>query len=123
MLAERLFDDPSRFAGAWNFGPSDADDGVPVVDVARTFVEILGRGTLDVQPRDSNAPHEARLLRVDSSKARTELDWRPRLGTRLGLEWTAPWYRDVRFQKSIAPAEAVNAQIAAFEEREPRTPK
>ena len=42
-----------------------------------------------IQPQ----PHEATLLKLDTSKARAHLAWRPRLDLRETLEWTANWYR------------------------------
>jgi CDP-glucose 4,6-dehydratase len=33
------------------------------------------------------------VLRLDASKARIELGWKPRLGIELALEWTVKWYR------------------------------
>ncbi len=35
---------------------------------------------------------ESRFLRLDSSRARAMLGWRPRLGTRKALAMTAEWY-------------------------------
>ncbi len=37
--------------------------------------------------------HEAGYLKLDSSKARAELKWRPKLSIERALEWTADWYR------------------------------
>jgi CDP-glucose 4,6-dehydratase len=38
-------------------------------------------------------PHEAHFLKLDSSKARSRLGWKPRLGLQLALEWTVGWYK------------------------------
>jgi len=47
--------------------------------------------------RDVKAnPHEAGLLKLDSSKARTSLGWRPRLGLASALDWTFEWYSRYR---------------------------
>jgi CDP-glucose 4,6-dehydratase len=38
-------------------------------------------------------PHEAAHLRIDSSKARARLGWRPHLPLKTALDWTVEWYR------------------------------
>jgi CDP-glucose 4,6-dehydratase len=37
--------------------------------------------------------HEARVLRLDSSKARTLLGWRPGLNLEAAVDWTVGWYK------------------------------
>jgi CDP-glucose 4,6-dehydratase len=92
MLAERLSQDPVHLAGGWNFGPDEAD-AVPVEEVANSVVAQWGppaRWSAAPGPH----PHEAFFLKLDSSKARSLLDWRPRLGLRKALTWTVQWYKD-----------------------------
>jgi CDP-glucose 4,6-dehydratase len=38
-------------------------------------------------------PHEAHFLKLDSSKAREWLQWKPQLGLQTALAWTVEWYR------------------------------
>ncbi len=58
-------------------------------------MEILGRGTLELwdSTPSEGAPHEAHALRLDCSKARSRLGWRPRLDFATTLQMTAEWYR------------------------------
>jgi CDP-glucose 4,6-dehydratase len=91
LLGERLVSDRSTHAEPWNFGPSD-EDVVPVRDVATRFVERLGAGALEFGEAHQG-PHEARQLKLDASKARARLGWRPRLGLAQALDLTARWYR------------------------------
>jgi CDP-glucose 4,6-dehydratase len=92
MLAERLSQDPAEFSGGWNFGPDEAD-AVPVGEVADAVVAQWGPPA-----RWSAAPglhpHEAHSLKLDSSKARAQLGWKPRLELRDALAWTVQWYKD-----------------------------
>ena len=37
--------------------------------------------------------HEAGTLKLDASKARAELGWRPRLRLNTALEWVVDWYQ------------------------------
>jgi CDP-glucose 4,6-dehydratase len=60
-------------------------------------------------------PHEAGLLRLDSTKARVRLGWAPRLSLRDALAMTAHWYRE---QAAGAGMRRVTlSQIAAYETR------
>jgi CDP-glucose 4,6-dehydratase len=92
-LAERLWDDPSA-ATAWNFGPDEGD--------ARPVGAIVGRldelwpGGLRWERDAGEHPHEARYLKVDSSRARARLGWRPRWGLEQALESIVEWYLALR---------------------------
>jgi CDP-glucose 4,6-dehydratase len=90
LLAARLLDDGGeQFARAWNFGP-DADDDASVSDVAQRVASLWGNGA--VVERAENAEwHEAGLLRLDSTQARTELGWAPRWTLQQALEHTVAW--------------------------------
>jgi CDP-glucose 4,6-dehydratase len=78
LLAER------GEVGPWNFGPAD-DEARPV----RWVAERLG---VDWESDSGDHPHEAHFLKLDSSKARTRLGWRPRWDLERGLDATAEWY-------------------------------
>ena len=40
-----------------------------------------------------STPHEAHYLKLDCSKARSELGWRPRLDLQDALSWIVEWTR------------------------------
>jgi CDP-glucose 4,6-dehydratase len=91
LLAERLLQGVPAFASAFNFGPSD-EDAWTVERIATKMASVWGEDARWVRDSDPGA-HEANYLRLDSSKARAELKWRPRLEIESALEWTAGWYR------------------------------
>jgi CDP-glucose 4,6-dehydratase len=70
--------------GPWNFGPTD-DEARPV----RWVAERLG---VQWESDSGEHPHEAHFLKLDSSKARTQLGWRPGWDLERGLDATAEWY-------------------------------
>lgn len=91
MLAERLWEQGQEFAEGWNFGPP-VEDSMPVswvVDRLHAAWGLAPGWERDGAPQ----PHEAEVLKLDSSKARTRLGWRPRLGLDAALEWVAAWYK------------------------------
>jgi CDP-glucose 4,6-dehydratase len=91
LLAEKLLAGDESFADAWNFGPWD-DDAWPVERIATTMARRWGGEATWF--RDGNPTvHEAGLLKLDSSKARAELGWQPRLRLDTALEWLVDWYQ------------------------------
>jgi CDP-glucose 4,6-dehydratase len=91
LLAEHLLAGEAASASAFNFGPSD-DDAWTVERIATKMASVWGNEAKWVCDADAGA-HEAGYLKLDSSKARAELKWRPKLSIQRALEWTAAWYR------------------------------
>lgn len=89
LLARKLHGDRRTFAGAWNFGPGDSDVR-PVSWVVDRFCLLWGSGASRVRD-DGRNPHEARFLRLDCSKARTEMGWGPRWSIDKALEMSVEW--------------------------------
>jgi len=92
LIAERLLKGDKQVAAAFNFGPSD-DDTRPVGWVVERMLDSWGGGEW-VKPEGAQ-PHEATLLRLDCSKARAELGWRPRFGLQDALDKVVEWHKDV----------------------------
>jgi CDP-glucose 4,6-dehydratase len=90
-LAECLVRQGRSFCGPWNFGPTPASE-VPVSVIADHLVR-LWRGDAHWQHDASEHPHEAAYLKLDCSKATSELQWRPLLGLDEALRATVEWYR------------------------------
>ena len=90
-LAEQLWNHGNNFAEAWNFGPEERDVR-PVSWMVERLAELWGNSAT-LQTAEGGRYHEANNLKLDCSKAKTRLGWRPRLPLETGLEWTADWYR------------------------------
>jgi len=111
ILAERLLTDPKVFASSWNFGPAE-DDGKPVSWIADRLAHSWGSGAR--WTHDTNVhPHEAQFLRLDSSKARSCLNWHPILSLDLALDWVVTWYRSYCEQDDLG--KLTRAQIEQYQ--------
>ena len=118
-LAEGLHARGQEFAEGWNFGPAD-DDARPVRWIADRLVALWGDGAR--WEHDGSAqPHEAHLLKLDCSKARQRLGWRPQwaLADTLG--------RIVRWQRAASSGAdmraACLAEIGDYSKSMQRTPE
>jgi CDP-glucose 4,6-dehydratase len=110
LLAERLWES-SDYAEPWNFGPAD-DEAQPVRWIVERLAEAWD-GELRWETDAGEHPHEAHHLKVDSSKARARLGWRPTWDLGQALASIVQWYAGVRAQSDLR--ELALDQIAAFD--------
>lgn len=92
-LAVKMLKYGNRYAEAWNFGPSE-EDSITVKEVVHKVLEFWGSGKWeDVSQKIPDPLHEAKYLRLDCSKARRILDWRPMINIDKAINFTIDWYR------------------------------
>lgn len=91
LLAEKMWQAPGEFARAWNFGP--LPEGMqPVQTVVAQLAEAWGSDA-HWQVEKSNFPHEAQILKLDITRAVTQLGWRPRWTLAQTLHAVTDWYK------------------------------
>lgn len=113
-LAQKLLEDPAKFSGGFNFGP-DSSAVLKVGDIVRMLSGAWGGGSSE-PVAEPGAPHEARLLSLDASKAERELGVRPVMDAAEAVAAAAEWYK--RFYALRAPMrEFTIGQIAGFEKK------
>lgn len=113
LLAQRLFDLGSQYAGAWNFGPYDHDTQ-NVATIVRMIEEKLGIAS-SWQADTKLHPHEAAQLRLDISKAVHDLGWKPRWSLVTALEQLINWHK--AWTNSEDMYQVCLAQIAEYQKR------
>ena len=90
-LAEKLYNNPINYSEAWNFGPNDTD--VKKVEwVANKICKLWEKNSSWTTDSDQRN-HEAQFLKLDISKAKTQLYWQPRWSVEEALVKTVEWYR------------------------------
>jgi CDP-glucose 4,6-dehydratase len=99
LIAQHLFDGATWAATGWNFGPAD-DDARPVGWIADRICAAWGGPAWYTQ--DQAQPYEAKILKLDCSKARSELGWRPALRLTETLDYITSWHRSVAEQCDAA---------------------
>lgn len=114
MLAQRLSQGDARFAEAWNFGP-DREGNRTVEEVLTAMRDRWSR--VSWRHVQAEQPHEAQLLQLDSSKARTRLGWRPVLGFEESVAVTSAWYRAWLDQRQVASRDQLADYTALARER------
>lgn len=90
LLAEKLWQN-HQFADAWNFGPNE-QDAQPVSAIAQSICRLWGNEAAWVT-QNQQSVHEAQCLKLDISKARSQLGWSPCLTLEKGLESLVNWYK------------------------------
>ena len=95
LLAKKQWEHPTEFCEGWNFGP-ESESVSTVWEVATELIKNYGKGQLK-DSSDPNAVHEAKLLMLDITKAKTKLGWKPRMNMQQCMDLVADWYK--RYQK------------------------
>lgn len=91
LLAKKQWEHPTEFCEGWNFGP-ESESVSTVWEVATELIKNYGKGELK-DSSDPNAVHEAKLLMLDITKAKTKLGWKPRMDMQQCMELVADWYK------------------------------
>lgn len=91
LLAEKLYTAPKQYAEGFNFGPNE-EDVKPVQWITDFIFKQWGHTGTWKQDPDVKL-HEARYLKLDCTKAKQKLHWRPRWNLETGLTETVNWYK------------------------------
>ena len=113
-LGQRLLQGETAFADGWNFGPADNEN----ITVEQAVDELV-KSWSAISPRFNStvdAPHEAEALRLDSTKARSLLDWHGVWSPRTAFQRTAEWYKAFYCGNRVNTPDDLAEYIAAARE-------
>ncbi|MDP2246803.1 MAG: CDP-glucose 4,6-dehydratase [Nitrosomonadales bacterium] len=111
LLAERLYSEGDKFSEAWNFGPSE-NDAQNVEWIVNRLIESIPGSKWNQEKKPH--PHEAGYLKLDSSKARSYLEWQPRWNLTIALDKVVSWHKNWHQGESMY--EFTLSQIAEYEQ-------
>lgn len=89
-LGALMWQEPVKYSEGWNFGPND-EDILTVEEIVKDVIKIWGNREYKVNP--DNKFHEAKLLKLDISKAHFHLKWKPVYNAKTALLETINWYK------------------------------
>ena len=110
LLAQKQYE-VKAFAGSYNFGPDD-ESCVTTGELATLFCSSWGENAAWKNVSETNAPHEANFLKLDCSKSKSVLGWRPHWGIKTAVEKIVEWEKAVQCGES--PAEVTDRQIKEY---------
>jgi CDP-glucose 4,6-dehydratase len=108
MLAEKQYNDKT-IQGACNFGPDD-ESCVTTGSLAGLFCAAWGSGAA-WQAKEDGGPHEANFLKLDCSKAKAVLGWKPRWDIKTAAEKTVEFAKVQSDKERLA---CINRQIREY---------
>jgi CDP-glucose 4,6-dehydratase len=120
LLGGLMHEEGDNVSGSWNFGPND-ESVITVEELVRHIIEYWGKGAYIAN--SGTQPHEATLLKLDTSKARALLGWKPvyRLDQAIGraASWYKGYYKGMRgtelYEYTVGQIELYEANMEAEE--------
>ena len=109
-LGAKMYKNRNSFNDGWNFGPND-DNIINVEEIVKKSVELWGNGKYSIN--EENTLHEAKLLKLDTSKARTLLNFKPIYNIDKALEKTINWYK-IYYKENLNMFEYSVSQINEY---------
>jgi len=90
-LSQKLYKDPKNFSSSWNMGPNLSKEKIHVSQFVDKVIEQWGSGDWE-NISNSTLKHEAKLLMLNSSKAKKLLNWETILTFDESISETISWY-------------------------------
>jgi CDP-glucose 4,6-dehydratase len=108
VLAEKQYSDKT-LQGAYNFGPDD-QSCVTTGSLAGLFCATWGSGAT-WQIQEDGGPHEANFLKLDCSKSKAVLGWKPRWDIQTAIEKTVEF---AKYQSDSERLACIEKQIKEY---------
>lgn len=115
MIGQHLLEGQTDCATAWNIGPEPTDN--------RRVIEVLEQmsqrwSKLNWQVTSNVQPHEANLLYLDSSKAKSVLGWKPIWDLNTALTHTVDWYKSYYEVGSVTTVSQIESYVTTAKNQE-----
>jgi len=92
MLLADALEAGVKVQSAYNFGPAEDEPVMDVEALVKAFISRMGQGSYQIE-QNANAPHEAKMLRLDPRAAMRDLSWTPKYSAEQAAAVSAAWYK------------------------------
>lgn len=99
MLGAKLLKGKKEFAQAWNFGPEKKD--IKSVEEIIKIMNLNFDGKIKYSIDKTKQPHEAHYLKLDITKAKKQLNWKPRWNVQTTLNKICDWVKAYQQKENI----------------------
>lgn len=110
LIIQKQYEDMS-YAGYYNVGP-DEYDCVDTATLVTTFCDCWKQGAQWVNIAEKNAPHEANFLKLDCSKIKKVMGWKPTWNMETAVEKICEWTKIYLENDDVE--KCMSAQIKEF---------
>jgi CDP-glucose 4,6-dehydratase len=114
QLGQMLLEGKTEFAQAWNFGP-DATGHETVGEIVRLASQYW-RAIKSAETTPQTSRHETTLLKLDCTKAKRQLNWKPMWNLQQTIKKTVEWYREYYEHGSILTWKQLEAYMECLSE-------
>jgi len=93
LVGEKLLKGEKECATSWNFGPDD-EGTITVKEVVENVKNIWDKFEYKIIETSASNKHEAHLLKLDCTKAKIKLGWKPVWRSKATFQKTTEWYKN-----------------------------
>tara|TARA_Y100000590_G_scaffold413505_1_gene509406 strand:- start:332 stop:1399 length:1068 start_codon:yes stop_codon:yes gene_type:complete len=97
-LGIKLYKNPEKFSGAWNFG-TKKNTITTVKEIVEKIIYFWGYGKLKLA--NKNKYYEQTNLQLNINKSKNKLNWSPKLSIDECIKLTVEWYKAFFLKKNI----------------------
>ncbi len=96
ILGEKIFKNPKKFSGPWNFG-TRKNTVTNVLEIVREIIKVWGKGIITF--KKNNKYYEQTNLQLNINKSLKLLNWSPKYSIKKSVRVTTQWYKSVLLDK------------------------
>jgi CDP-glucose 4,6-dehydratase len=110
ILASKLYRDPKKYSGPWNFG-TEKNTITSVIKIVKLAIKSWGHGQLTINKEKKL--YEQTNLQLNIDKSKKILKWKPKYKIQDSVKLTIEWYKKV-LSKEITAEEITKKQISDY---------
>ena len=110
ILASKLYRNPKKYSGPWNFG-TEKNTVTSVIKIVKLAIKSWGHGELTINKEKKL--YEQTNLQLNIDKSKKILKWKPKYKIQDSVKLTIEWYKKV-LSKEITAEEITKKQISDY---------